>query len=64
MTIRVGIIGAGGIAAKLHLPELCAVAGVEVAVLAGRRQSRLDTLCRKFKVPRSTHSYEEVIADP
>ena len=64
MTIRVGIIGAGGIAAKLHLPELCVVPGVEIAVLAGRRQSRLDTLCQKFNIPRSTHSYEEVIADP
>lgn len=64
MSLRVGIIGAGGIAAKLHLPELVAVPGVEVTVLAGRKQSRLDTLCRKFNVPRSSNSYEEVIADP
>lgn len=64
MALRVGIIGAGGIAAKLHLPELVSVAGIEVAVLAGRKQSRLDTLCRKFQVPRYSHSYEEVIADP
>ncbi|MCA8992300.1 MAG: Gfo/Idh/MocA family oxidoreductase [Planctomycetaceae bacterium] len=62
--IRIGVIGAGGIAAKLHLPELCDVAHVEVAALAGRSQSRLETLCRKFSVPRWTHSYEEVIADP
>lgn len=62
--LRVGVIGAGGIAAKLHLPELRSVEGVEVVVLAGRRQSRLETLCRKFDVPRWTHSYEEVIADP
>jgi predicted dehydrogenase len=62
--LRIGIIGAGGIAAKLHLPELKSVEGVEVAALAGRRQSRLETLCRKFDVPRWTHSCEEVIADP
>ncbi|MCA9054320.1 MAG: Gfo/Idh/MocA family oxidoreductase [Planctomycetaceae bacterium] len=63
-TLRVGIIGAGGIAAKLHLPELQTTSGVEVAVLAERKSSRLDRLCRQFNVPRWTQSYEEVIADP
>lgn len=62
--IRVGIVGAGGIAAKLHLPELCAVPDVEVSVLAGRSESRLQTLCRKFNVPRWTQSYEDLLADP
>lgn len=62
-TIRVGILGAGGIAAKLHLPELVEVPGVEVAVLSGRKRSRLETLCGKFSVPRWTHSYDEVLAD-
>jgi predicted dehydrogenase len=63
-TIRVGIIGAGGIAAKLHLPELVTTSGVEVTVLAGRKASRLELLSRKFGVPRWTHSYDEVIGDP
>jgi len=62
--LRIGIIGAGGIAAKLHLPEITSVADVEVTVLAGRKQSRLEHLCQMFNVPKWTHSYEEVIADP
>ncbi len=62
--LKVGIIGAGGIAAKLHLPELQTVTEAEVVVLSGRRQSRLETLCHKFQVPRWTNSYEEVIHDP
>lgn len=62
--LRIGIIGAGGIAAKLHLPEMKTAEGAEVVVLSGRRQSRLETLCRKFDVPHWTNSYEEVIADP
>ncbi len=62
--IRVGVIGAGGIAAKLHLPEMQTVDEADVLVLSGRRESRLETLCRKFDVPGWTHSYEEVIADP
>ena len=63
-TIRTGVIGAGGIAAKLHLPEMQTVADAEVLVLAGRKQRRLETLCRKFGVPKWTTSYDEVIADP
>ncbi len=63
-TFRVGVIGAGGIASKLHLPEMQEVENAEVVVLAGRKQSRLETLCNKFNVPRWTHSYEEIIADP
>jgi predicted dehydrogenase len=62
--LRVAIIGAGGIAAKLHLPELSTVPGVEVRVLAGRKPSRLELLCSKFDVPRWTQSYDEVLADP
>lgn len=61
---RVGIVGAGGIAAKLHLPELQTVEDLEVVVLSGRQQSRLETLCKKFDVPNWTHSYEEVISNP
>ena len=61
---KIGLIGAGGIAAKLHLPEMQTVPDAEVIVLAGRTQSRLETLCKRFAVPRWTHSYEEVIADP
>ena len=63
-TLRVGVIGAGGIAAKLHLPELASVPGVEIAVLGGRRRSRLEVLCRKFRAPRWTTDYDAVVADP
>lgn len=62
--LRVGIIGAGGIAAKMHLPEMAAVPDAEVTVVAGRKQSRLDTICHKFGVPRCTQSYDEVVNDP
>jgi predicted dehydrogenase len=63
-SLRIGIVGAGGIASKLHLPEMATTTEAEVVVLAGRRQSRLETLCRKFGVPRWTNSYEDVIDDP
>ncbi len=62
--LRVGVIGAGGIAAKLHLPELQTTPGVEIAVLAGRKESRLKRLAELFHVPRWTHSYDAVLSDP
>ena len=61
---RVGVIGAGGIAAKLHLPEMQVVENAEVVVLSGRKESRLKRLCEMYNVRRWTNSYEEVIADP
>ncbi len=57
-------MGAGGIAAKLHLPELQSVAGCEVVKLSGRKESRLTQLCNMYSVAAWTHSYEEVIDDP
>lgn len=63
--LRVGIIGAGGIAAKMHLPELAAEADrCEVVLLSGRRESRLRLLSEKFNVPRYSTDYAAVISDP
>lgn len=63
-TLRVGIIGAGGIAAKLHLPELSAIPNVDVTVISGRKESRLKTLCEQFDIPNWTHDYDAVFSDP
>ncbi len=61
---RVGIIGAGGIAAKLHLPELAEQGHrCEVALISGRRESRLRLLQEKFEVGGTSTGYEDVIAD-
>lgn len=62
--VRIGIIGAGGIAAKMHLPELASeTERCEVVLLSGRRESRLRLLCDKFGVPDFTTDYEAVLAD-
>jgi predicted dehydrogenase len=63
--LRIGIIGAGGIAAKLHLPELAELADrAEVVLIAGRNETRLALLRERFNVPRSTTDYEDVINGP
>src|SRR5690625_5175350 len=63
--IRFGIIGAGGIAAKMHLPELRELQDrAEVLLLAGRRESRLRLLCDSFDVPGFTTDFDAVLSDP
>lgn len=61
--IRIGVIGAGGIVARLHLPDLEKNENFEVTLLSGRKESRLKLLCERFHVPRWTQNYEDVIAD-
>jgi predicted dehydrogenase len=63
--LRIGIIGAGGIAAKLHLPELAELSGrTKVTLISGRKESRLKLLCDRFGVPRFTTRLQDIIADP
>lgn len=62
--LGVGIIGAGGIAAISHLPEIAEVDGLRVVNMAGRKQSRLDLLQRTFDVPCYCHDWDELLADP
>src|SRR5262249_21493925 len=61
--LRIGVIGAGGIVARLHLPDLAKNEAFEVALISGRKESRLRYLCNTFQIPRWTQRYEDVIAD-
>lgn len=60
---NVGIIGAGGIAQKLHLPQLAQLPGVRVTWLQGRKEHRLRSLAERFDVPRWTTEAGELLAD-
>src|SRR5438105_78079 len=62
-TLNVGIIGAGGIAQKLHLPDIARTPGLRVTCLAGRKEQRLRSLAERFDVPRITTDYEALLAD-
>jgi predicted dehydrogenase len=62
--VNIGIIGAGGIANKMHLPALATLAGAQVTWLAGRSEHRLRILAERFGVPRWTFDYEELLRDP
>ena len=62
--LRVGILGAGGIAALSHLPEIAEVAGMRVTHICGRRERRLRLLCQRYDVPRYSTSWRDLLDDP
>ncbi len=62
-TLNIGIIGAGGIAQKLHLPDIARTPGFKVTALAGRKEHRLRSLAERFDVPRITTDPETILAD-
>ncbi len=64
--MNVGIIGAGGIAQKLHLPQLAALAAggrARVTHLVGRKPHRLRILAERFDVPHWSTDPEDLLAD-
>lgn len=61
--INVGILGAGGIAALSHLPEIAQVEGMQVTHICGRRESRLRLLCERFAVPRFSTNWQALLHD-
>ncbi|NRA40510.1 MAG: Gfo/Idh/MocA family oxidoreductase [Planctomycetes bacterium] len=62
--LGVGIIGAGGIAALSHLPEIAEVDGLKVVNMAGRKETRLKLLQERFDVPRYVTNWEDLLEDP
>lgn len=61
--INVGILGAGGIAALSHLPEIAEVDGMRVTHICGRKERRLHLLCKRFDVPRFSTSWGDLLDD-
>ncbi len=61
--LKLGVIGAGGIVCRLHLPDLTKGTDFEVSVISGRREHRLKHQCQEFDIPRWTQDYDAIIAD-
>jgi predicted dehydrogenase len=62
-TLNVGIIGAGGIAQKLHLPDIARTPGLQVTAIQGRKEHRLRSLAERFDVPRITTDPQALFSD-
>jgi len=61
--LNIGIIGAGGIANKMHLPALANLPEAKVTHLAGRKQHRLRLLAERYDIPNWTTDYTDLLAE-
>ncbi|WP_259619300.1 Gfo/Idh/MocA family protein [Paenibacillus doosanensis] len=64
MTIRIGLIGAGGIARSRHLPGLQKLKGVELAAVANRRYDNALKAAEEYGFGKAYRTWQEVAEDP
>jgi predicted dehydrogenase/threonine dehydrogenase-like Zn-dependent dehydrogenase len=63
--VRVGIIGAGGFATGMHLPNLQKLSGkYEIRAICSRTGANAKAAAAKFGAAYSTTDYHEILADP
>lgn len=63
-TVRIGFIGAGGIARERHLPGLKEVEGVELVAVANRRRASAEKVASEYGFADVHEDWREVIARP
>jgi predicted dehydrogenase len=61
--IQVGVVGAGGIARRRHLPGFAAIDGVEVVVVCNRTEASSRRVADEFGIPRVAERWQDVVAD-
>ena len=62
--IRVGLVGAGGIARSRHVPGFRAIAGVEIAGVVARSPASTRRAADELAIPTVYASWEDLVADP
>jgi predicted dehydrogenase len=60
-TLKLGIIGAGGIAQGIHLPALLAIPEAEVRAVCDLIAERAGEASKKFNIPRTYLSYHDML---
>lgn len=62
--LRIGFIGAGANTRARHIPNLRAIAGVELAGVANRSPESTAAVAREFSIPKTFDSWQALVADP
>ncbi len=62
--LRIGIVGAGGIARQRHLPAFARIDGVQVVSIANRSRASSEQVRREFGIPRVHDSWRALVAEP
>lgn len=63
-TVRIGFIGAGGIAKERHLPGLKKVDGVELVVVANRGLASAEKIKKEYGFAEASDNWQAVVARP
>ncbi len=59
--IKVGVIGLGGVAQLVHLPNLIKLPNAEIAAVAEVNKNRLQTISNKFHIKERFTNYKEML---
>jgi predicted dehydrogenase len=59
--IKIGIVGAGGVAQWGHIPSLQGIPGVEVAALSDPNKEKLESVSKEFNIADTYTEYERLI---
>lgn len=63
-TIRWGVLGCAGIAAKAVIPAIQSSRLGRIAAIASRDAGRAEEMAARFGIPKAYGSYEDLLADP
>ena len=61
-TIKIGVIGAGGIFKGRHFPALKQIEGVEVVAVCNRTKEKVETTARELNISRAVTDWRDIIA--
>ncbi len=61
-TIRIGIVGLGGICRSRHVSGFRAVPGVEIVAVANRTLKSSQSVAQEFHIPHAAASWQDVVA--
>ncbi len=62
-TLRIGIIGLGGIATRMHIPALLSIPGVSILAGADRNPQQAERTQGRFRIPRVYGSYQKMFEE-
>ncbi len=60
-TVRIGIIGAGSITRKMHIPKLQAIEGVQITEVANRSPASAQKVADEFQIPTVRNHWHDII---
>ncbi|MCL2813282.1 MAG: Gfo/Idh/MocA family oxidoreductase [Oscillospiraceae bacterium] len=61
--VKIGIIGAGGMAANIHLPSLSRISGAKVCAICDLEVKKAEKLAEKYNIPKVYTLYRQMIAE-